>query len=336
MSFFRPRSFDFIGIGDSVLDTFLTIEEASVACELKRDVCQLCLAYGEKIPLKAVMNVYGAGNSSNTSIGASRLGWKTAIVSIVGDDATGRQIQHQWKSEKVSTEFVQIDAKHETNHHTVLDFKGERTILVYHEPRTYHLPRLPKTDWIYYSSMGKGHEKLEKQLLTYLADHPKTQVAFNPGTYQLRRGLKSLKAIITRTTVFAVNKQEAERLLEKTSDSFGELALPFIKLGAKYVVITDGENGSYATNGKELWKCGVFPGKVIERTGAGDSYALGFVFGLHETNSIPDAMRYGTANSWSVVQHTGPHKGLLTKEQMHQTLRKFHRIQPKLMRLSSH
>ena len=328
MSFFRtkPKPCDFLAIGDCVVDVFLTIEEASVACELKREACKLCLPYGEKVPLKSITKIAGAGNASNVAIGASRLGWQSAIYSIVGNDGNGQEIQAIWKRERVHTDLIQIDPIHETNYHTVLHFQDERTILIYHQPRQYALPTLPETRWVYYTSLGKGHERLESQFLHYLKRHPEIQLVFQPGTFQLRRGRKAITPVIGRTTIFAVNKEEAQRLLETDTNSFTELTKGFHHLGTKIVVITDGSNGSYAIDGKTIWFCPIFPGHVVERTGAGDSYTLGFTYGYDQTGSIAEAMRYGTANSWSVVQQIGPHAGLLSARSLRQTLKKFSTI----------
>jgi 5-dehydro-2-deoxygluconokinase len=100
-------------------------------------------------------------------------------------------------------------------------------------------------------------------------------------------------------------------------------------MGADIVVITDGSNGSYATNGGSAWTCPVFPVKAVERTGAGDGFATAFMVALHEGCDIPDALRYGSANSASVVQFVGPQAGLLTKKQMRASLKTFAKIKPK-------
>lgn len=324
----RSRACDFLAIGDCVVDAFLTIEEATVTCELQREICKLCLTYGEKVPLESVIKIAGAGNASNVAIGAARLGWNSGIHSIVGNDLNGQDVQNTWKKEGVHTTLVQIDRDHETNYHTVLNFHNERTILIYHQPRHYHLPRLPEARWVYYTSLGHGHERLEGQLLRYLETHPETQLIFQPGTFQLRRGKKALTPVIQKSTILAMNKQEAQHVLDTENESLSFLSQKLHALGAKIVVITDGHNGSYASDGKTLWFCPIFPIQVVEMTGAGDSYTLGFAYGYDRTQSIPEAMRYGTANSWSVVQYIGPHKGLLSARGFSQTLDRFADIQP--------
>ncbi len=327
--------FDFISIGDSTLDVFLQLHEATVSCQLNKEQCLLCLEYAEKIPVENVVKIPGAGNASNAAVGATRLGLASAIVSILGKDDIGKEILSGWKRAGVSTKYVQFDPKRETNYSTVLNFKGERTILSFSEPRKYSLPDLDGAKWIYYTSLGPGHQKLEKQLLAHLKKHPQQKLCFNPGTKQLRRGLESLKPVIARCDVFIVNKDEAEFLLKDGERPIQNLLASFIHHGAKLVVITDGPNGSHATDGKHIWFEPIFPGPVVERTGAGDSYATALVCMLHHGLSIPDAMRAGTANGWSVVQYVGPQKGLLTKKTMPTILKKFARIKGTVTRMVS-
>lgn len=317
---------DFISIGDSTLDVFLQISEASLSCQINKEQCLLCLQYAEKIPVETVVQIPGAGNASNAAVGASRLGIKSAIVSILGKDEIGKEIMGGWKKEKVDTRYVTFDPKRGTNYSTVLNFKGERTILVHGEPRKYKLPKLDGATWIYYTSLGPGHEPLEKQLLAHLKKHPAQKLCFNPGTKQLRRGLKAITPVIKRSTVFIVNKQEAELLLGDGERPIQNLMVSLKHLGPEIVVITDGPKGSHATDGKTIWSMDIYPGPVVERTGAGDSYATAFVCALRMGMSIPEAMRAGSANGWSVVQYVGPQKGLLNKAKLKATMHKFAKV----------
>lgn len=324
----KTHKFDLIAIGDSTLDVFLQIHEATLSCQLNKEQCLLCLEYANKIPVTSVIKVPGAGNASNAAIGGARLKLRTAIVSIVGLDSVGEEIVRSWKKEGVSQDYVQVDTKHDTNYSTVINFKGERTILVYNQPRTYTLPDLDGADWIYYTALGAKHERLEKQLLKHLREHPQQKLAFNPGTTQLHRGLEAIKPVIRQTDLLIVNKEEAMRLLEDGERPIHNMLMSFHHLGAKNVVITDGGNGSYASDGKTAWQCPIFPGPLVERTGAGDSYTIGFVYGMFHKFHIPECMRIGTANAWSVVQKIGPQDGLLTRSELLHALKKFARIKP--------
>lgn len=324
----QPK-YDMISVGDSWLDVFLDIDDATLSCELKREQCLLCFDYAEKIPVREVVTVAGAGNASNAAVGGRRLGMNTAIVSVLGNDETASDIIRHWKKEKVDTKYVRKDKNDGTNYAAVLNFQGERTQLIHSQNRDYKLPKLATTDWVYYSAIGPGHEKQEKQLLKYLKDHPHVKLAFNPGNDQLTRGLESLEPMISRSSLFIVNREEGMRLLEVARRPIHNLLFNYVQIGARNVVITDGPKGSYGTDGNQIWYHPIFPGPMKERTGAGDSYTIGTLFGLFENKPLPVAMGYGTANSWSVVQHVGPQRGLLTKTEMEKVRKKFAKYKAK-------
>ena len=108
--------YDFITIGDSTLDVFLQISEASLSCQINKEQCLLCLEYAEKIPVEKVTEIPAVGNASNAAVGAVRMGLSSAIVSIVGKDDLGREIIQGWKDQKISTKYVTLDTKRGTNY----------------------------------------------------------------------------------------------------------------------------------------------------------------------------------------------------------------------------
>ncbi len=325
--------YDVITIGDTMLDLFFHIHEANVACQKKPGKCLLCLEYSEKIPVQSVINVPGAGNASNAAIGTRRLGLKSAIVSILGTDPVAQTIKQRWKKERVGISWVTTDKKHETSLSAVLQFQGDRTILVSNQPRTYTLPSLPSCTWIYYTALGPKHTLLEKQLLQYLKRHTGTALLFNPGPHHIRRGWKSLSPILKRSNLLILNKEEAAHILASDAP-VTTLVDELLARGAQQVVVTDGPEGAWAGDGSHVWHCPIFPGPIVERTGAGDSFAVGVLFGLSQQRSLGEALRYGTANAWSVVQYVGPHAGLLSSVALFKTLHRFRAISSRLIHSS--
>jgi ribokinase len=318
--------YDMISIGDAMFDTFIGLEEASVQCNLQMEKCLLCLSYADKIPAESVQREVG-GNAANNAVGSSRLGLKTSIYSIVGGDAPGKMMTDKFRHERVSTEYVQVDKKSETNCSTILNYKTERTILVYHVDRKYKLPKLKLSSWIYFSSVGKNHEKLQDEIVAHIK---KTgiRLGFNPGTHQLKRGLQKLKPLLGVTDVLFLNKEEAQRLVGDISD-IKELLSATQRTGPKIAVITDGEKGAYAYDGKDYLFCGTTGTPVIERTGAGDSFATAFIAALQHGKDVSEALRWGTVNSASVIAKVAPQAGLLTKLQIAAWLKKFSWIEAK-------
>ncbi len=302
--------FDLISIGDCTIDNLLAVPDAEVNCSLHADRCLICFNYADKIPVKT-LHIKVAGNAANNAVGASRLGLKAAIYTVLGNDGAGDFIKKKLFQEKVALDYVHYDPKLRTNTSVVINFKGERTIFVYHAERRYKLPKLSTTKWLYYTSLGENHSRLNREVVAWVKKH-QVKLGYNPGTYQLRAGVEQLQPVLAVCEIVFVNKEEAARIVGTQFD-IRHYLLALHKLGPKIVIITDGPNGSYAFDGENFWRMGILDTPVIERTGAGDSFATGVIAARHYGKTIGEAMCWGTTNSAAVIMKYGPQDGLLTR-----------------------
>ena len=303
-----------VAIGDAVVDYFYNLEDAHLHANLDHLNKELCLNFADKIPVKSVTHVPLAGNAANFAVGATRLGIKSAFYTNVADDNLGRGMIDYMKKEGIGQDYIVVNRGVETNVHAVLNFHGERTILVFHREWQYKLPDID-TEWIYLSSVADGHIKLHEDLV-HLVKKKGTKLGFNPGTYQLRDGLRKLRPLMEICEVFIVNKEEAQELLELRAGTIKHMLVELKKEGPKVVVITDGQNGSFAFDGEYYFELEMFPGPRIEATGAGDSYSTAFIVALMYGRPIDEAMSWGSINAQSVVAQIGPQAGLLTLKEM--------------------
>lgn len=325
----KKNPFDIISVGDATLDIFIRVAEASLLCSVDKSSCQLCFNYADKIPIERLDRDI-AGNAANNAVGSARLGMKAALCSIVGDDETGRSVIQRLKREKVSTKFITVDKKNGSNYSVVLNYKGERTILTYSEPRRYAAPALDHPAWIYYTAIGKNHERLEQDIVRHVKKTG-AKLAYNPGAVQLREGMKRLQPTFAVTNVLFLNKEEAQLLVGMKGTMAG-LLRALQETGPEIVVVTDGSRGAAVCDGREMYSMEVFPLKVVEMTGAGDSFATAFIAALHHGEDIPTALRWGTANAGSVVGKIGPQAGLLHLPELKKMMKRFGSIQPKVLK----
>lgn len=319
--------YDFVAIGDATMDVFMQVDDASVMCELDNQNCKLMLNYSDKIAAKTADFIIG-GNAANAAVGARRLGLSSAFLSTIGADDTGRQIQEVFQKEGVSTEYLSVDEHAKSNYSVVINFKGERTILVHHEHREYNWNMTQPPKWIYLTSMGGGFEPIFEQAVQ-MAREKTTHLAYNPGTHQLKKGLEFLKPSLSAAKIVFLNREETARLLGVPDQAPMQDLLKALKAtGPEMVVITDGPHGSYVYDGQVMYQMGLYDGPVVERTGSGDSYATAFTIATHEGKSIPEAMQWGNANATSVVGQIGPEAGLLTVDGIAQMIAKNPNVQP--------
>lgn len=314
-----PEEFDLITIGDSTIDTFIKIHDASVECDINHEECKLCIRYGDKIPVEAIARAV-AGNAANVASAASKLGLSVATYTHVGGDSEGELIKKTLTECGVSDDYFVTDPKKESNTSVIIGFQGERTALVYHQPWFYQLPKLKKAKWVYFTSLSSSFtESNIVDEVAHFIDKSGAKLALAPGTFQIKANIKRFPKTLERCELLACNMEEAKRILEidlaervDVHDLLSKLHL----LGPKIILITDGEEGSFVSSGDKVLKAGIFPVQVVEKTGAGDAYTASFISALMLGQTIEEAMIWGTINSASVLKHIGPMNGQMKKEDL--------------------
>lgn len=317
--------FDVISIGDTIVDTYIPL--ITVEIFEKDGVKFLGLPYASKLSVDESNSLVG-GNSANNAIGSARLGLKTAIYTNVGnkdEDEWDNRIVAKFKKENVDTRYIKETDKLPSNHNIILNYKGERTILVHHQPWKFNLPDLDRSRWVYLTSMSPSYveSNVIEQLINYI-ERNTAKLVYQPGTFQIKQGVKKQNRLLSLCELFIVNLEESKILLEyETSEKIPikKLLKGLADLGPKMVVITDGGKGSYGYTNEKYYQLGIFPAKLVEMTGAGDAFATGTLSGLFHGKDLGEAMRWGAANGASVVEQVGPQAGLLTYFQMQEKLK---------------
>lgn len=324
--------FNLITIGDALIDTHVQIDDATLDCDINHEHCHLCLDYASKIPITGSFQSLG-GNGANVSCGASKLGMKTVILSSIGDDSNGKLVTEELNKFKVDTSLVATNKNVQTRYSVVLNFRGERTILSYHQKRQYIWPKImPATDWIYYTGLSEGFEKLQNKLIEYLHKHPTVRLAFNPGSYQLKETPELVREMIAHTDLLIINLQEAEKILNTTlakEKTPVTLIHKLLNLGADEIVITDASRGAWAGDSEGVWHIDSYPVEVVAKTGAGDAFSSGYLAARFNKLSLEEALTWGIANSSSVITKMGAQTGLLDKAGIKKMINKYPKIKPK-------
>ena len=319
------NNYDFLAIGDVVVDAFIHLSDAEASCDLDQEHCKLTLRFGDKVPYDFSENIYAVGNSPNAAVSASRLGLKSALNAVVGDDQNGKDCLASLKANNVSTDQVATDPKQPTNFHFVLWYEPERTILVKHYPYERTFPQnISSVKWIYLSSIGEYKAmEFHNEISAWLKEHPETKLAFQPGTFQMKAGVEALKDIYNRTEIFFCNFEESQRILNTTEKDIKVLMQKIAELGPKIVVITDGVKGAYARDEKGACMfVPIYPNKPYERTGAGDAFSSTITSCIALGMSLEDALLWAPINSMSVTNFVGAQKGLLTPDKIKEYLSK--------------
>lgn len=302
-------------IGDVTVDEFLRLNnrDAALLCDIHREKCRISFDFGEKIPVEDYLLAFG-GSALNTAVGFSRLGLKTSISGICGEDDDSRKLIDFLKNEEVETSHLIKEGV--CNRSSIIIFKNERTIFSYHAKREYAKLTLPKTDWIYLASATEGSEILVEKIALLIKFGAK--LVINPGSWELRN-FDKFKRIAKESILIILNKSEADMIVGEGKPK--EQLEKIHALGAKIAVITDGKNGAYASAAGRAIHLGIFASEPVDTTGAGDSFSCGFVAGMIYSQSLDEAMKWGMANSASVVEKVGANDGLMSKSAIEKTVK---------------
>ena len=303
--------YDIITVGSGTEDVFVKTKNPEIIT--KNNVHEVCYPIGTKIIVDDIYFSTGGGGT-NTATSFSRLGLNTAYLGKVGDDKTGRRLLSDLKDENV--EFIgKKDKKGKTGYsviliglekdRTILNFKGVANELRKNEINLKNM----KTKWFYFSSlMGESFETMKR--IASFAKKNNIKYAFNPSSYCTKKGLKYIKNIAEGCDILIMNKEEASQLVGKSSIN---LMLKKLQQHCKIAIITDGKKGAYAYNGIEKYTVNPRKIKVIETTGAGDSFGAGVTAGAIKNKSLEDCLKLGQLNAESVLGDIGAKNNLITK-----------------------
>ena len=268
--------YDIITVGSATIDIFV-----DTANKLFREH----VPFGEKILIDKLYLDIGGG-AINTGVAFTRLGLKTGVLAQVGAGFPCPK--------EIDDSLIIRDKNLLTDHSIILDATGkDRTILVYKDASIkldFSEIKLPKTKWIYLSSMPL---KFLNDFVGVIHELP-LQPKFALNTR------KAPKELLDKADILILNKEEAE-------------AMGLDVKRPKICVITDKDNPIKAFHKNKIYKITPHKNiKCLERTGAGDAFASGFVAGFIKTQDINFALKLGLANSESVIQHYGAQNKLLT------------------------
>lgn len=313
-----------LSIGGATFDLFLRTDHSVIHEDKEGSVFALPL--GAKIRVKDVISTTGGG-ANNTATGLARLGCHAGCASVLGADQWGEILLSNMKKEGVDTGFVTV-VEHETSSFSVIlsADSGERVIL--YDPGTnkhlhdvtFDREAAAKMDAIFFNHVHADTCVIQDDVIDMLIETPGTHLSWNPGGCHIDAGIreKNTKLLLPHTDLLLLNKEEA--LAFTKAATIPEALHLLVKAGAKKIVVTDGKNGCFATDGKQLFTCSAPPCEVVDTTGAGDAFGTGATWALLKGKDLPTALEAGTINAMSVVGSIGAQAGLLTQTQMKEKL----------------
>ncbi|HHE76768.1 MAG TPA: carbohydrate kinase family protein, partial [Candidatus Parcubacteria bacterium] len=278
-----------------------------------------------KIDVKNV-RINSGGGGTNTAASFVNQGFRAAYCGAVGNDIAGKEIVEELKRLGVKTDFVVFKKEKKTDHSIILSGgeKKDRVILVYQGASKLLCDKdipwkkikacLSPGGWFYLAPLSGKIAKLTEKIINF-AHKNGVRVALNPGNSQISLSIKKISPILKKADVLFLNQEEASLLTKINFQEEEKILKKLSELSKGILVITKGAEGVVVLDKNNLYRAGVQKIKVADSTGAGDSFAAGFISGLIKENDIVYAIQLGTANSASCLKMVGAQNGLLKKEE---------------------
>ncbi len=132
--------------------------------------------------------------------------------------------------------------------------------------------------------LGNLAPSVQLSVIDQLKKKPKL-IAIDTMNFWMDIALDDLKKVLAKVDVLLVNDSEARQLSGEYS--LVKAAAAISKMGPKYLIIKKGEHGALLFHGNEVFFAPALPlEEVFDPTGAGDTFAGGFIGHLAKTKDI--------------------------------------------------
>lgn len=274
------------------------------------------------MPMQDIKMTYG-GNGYNEASALRALGVEVNLISKLGNDEAGMKVMERLKSLGVDTTDVILEDNLTTSINVVLfDENGERRFLTNPAGSQRKLSKGDvlvaldnMADVVCFSCMFVSplYDILSmKQTFAAIKEKGKTLVV---DMTKPKNGetIEDIRELLPYIDYFLPNEEELKMLCK---DDIDKAAAMLLEGGAKCVVVKVGGNGCRIYSKDETSAVPAYRiDKVVDTTGAGDSFVAGFIYGLVNSMPLIDCSRFGNATASCSVEHIGATDGILSLDE---------------------
>jgi len=252
------------------------------------------------------------------------------IVSVVGDDFP-KEMLNELESKGVDIEGLQVKQGEKTffwsgRYHN--DMNSRDTLVTELNVLEHFDPIIPSSyQGVDYLILGNLSPQVQKSVIERFDKRPKL-VAMDTMNFWMDIALEPLKETIALVDVLIINDEEARQLSGEYS--LKKASKVIRAMGPKYLIIKKGEHGALLFHEDKVFFAPALPLEdVFDPTGAGDTFAGGFMGYLASTDDISfDNMKRaiinGSAMASFCVEKFGTEKLLnITKTDLNNRIKEF-------------
>jgi sugar/nucleoside kinase (ribokinase family) len=270
------------------------------------------------------------GAATYISLAAAHFVSKIGVVSIVGDDFPEPALEYM-RSRGIDLEGLQIRAGEKSffwagryyndlNSRDTLD--TQLNVLADFEPK------LPESyRYADYLMLGNLVPSVQMKVIRQMNNRPRL-IVLDTMNFWMDSAMDNLREVLREIDVLTINDEEARQL--SGEHSLVKAARIIHGMGPKILVVKKGENGALLFSKDQIFFAPALPlAEVFDPTGAGDTFAGGFIGYLAKTgdlsfSSLKRAVIYGSAMASFCVEKFGIErlKGL-TKAEIQSRVERF-------------
>lgn len=251
------------------------------------------------------------GAATFIGLSASNFVKKINIVSVVGGDFP-KEAMEMMKKHNIDLEGLEIRENEKTffwsgKYHN--DMNTRDTLVTELNVLETFEPKIPDNyqdcDFL---MLGNLAPAVQKKVINGLHKRPKL-IVMDTMNFWMDIAMDELKSTISMVDVLSINDEEARQLAGEYS--LVKAAQKILALGPKYLIIKKGEHGALLFDKESVFFAPALPLEdVFDPTGAGDTFAGGFIGYLAETKDISfsnmkRAVIYGSAMASFCVEKFG-------------------------------
>ncbi len=255
------------------------------------------------------------GTAANVAVTASALGVPTALCTFIGDDFPKEYREFMGSKGLILDELIELKGQQSSTAYVVNDSKLDQKVLFYQGPPGHAsefgielTENALKSKFVHFCT---GDPKYHLDMMKKVRNGDNL-IAFDPAQ-EIHRlwNDEMMKIALERSDLMFCNRFEAESMLKYLHvDSFSELNFPF-------VLCTKGSDGSELyLDGRKIDIPVIKADKVVDATGAGDSFRAGFYAGQYRGLSIEESIITGAATASFIVEKVGALTNIPTWDQV--------------------
>lgn len=254
------------------------------------------------------------GAATYASLAASYFYNDVKIVAVVGDDFPENEIA-DFKNHHIDTEGLQVKAGEKSffwsgRYHN--DMNSRDTLATELNVLADFDPIIPEAyQDCEYLMLGNLTPQVQQTVINRLKNRPKL-IVMDTMNFWMDIALNDLLETIKMVDVLTINDAEARQLSGEYS--LVKAAHKILTMGPKYLIIKKGEHGALLFHEDKVFSAPALPlAEVFDPTGAGDTFAGGFIgylakVGTINFNNMKNAIIFGSALASFCVEKFGTEK----------------------------